>query len=45
MEFGLDLRVIDMHADAIMNIVFDLENNEDFHEVLQAIGAPSVRIV
>jgi hypothetical protein len=40
-EFDLDLRVLDSHEDASMNILFDLEAHEDIVEVLRTLGVPS----
>jgi hypothetical protein len=40
-EFGLDLRVIDAHEEASLNIIFDLEAHEDIVEVLRTLGVPS----
>ena len=40
-EFGLDLRVLDTHEDASLNILFDLEAHEDIVEVLRTLGVPS----
>jgi len=43
-EFGLDLRVLSMHQDSTMNIVFDLDESEDLREVLTALGIPRVSV-
>jgi hypothetical protein len=40
-EFGLDLRVFDMHQDTTLNIVFDIDEDEELRDVLAAIGVPS----
>jgi len=40
-EFGLDLRVLETHEDASLNILFDLEAHEDIVEVLRTLGVPS----
>jgi hypothetical protein len=40
-EFGLDMRVFDMHQDTTLNIVFDLDEDEELRDVLAAIGVPS----
>jgi hypothetical protein len=40
-EFGLDMRVLDLHADSAMNILFDIEEHEDLREVLRALGVGS----
>jgi hypothetical protein len=40
-EFGLDMRVLDMHQDTTLNIVFDLDEDEELRDVLAAIGVPS----
>jgi hypothetical protein len=40
-EFGLDLRVLDTHEDASLNVLFDLESHEDIVEVLRTLGVPS----
>jgi hypothetical protein len=39
-EFGLDLRVLEAHADASLNILFDLDEHEDLTEVLNSLGVP-----
>lgn len=39
-EFGLDMRMLDMHQDTTLNIVFDLDEDEELREVLAAIGVP-----
>lgn len=39
-EFGLDMRVLGDHPETTMNIVFDLEEDEDLLDVLNAIGIP-----
>jgi hypothetical protein len=44
-EFGLDMRVLNLQPDTIMNIVFDMEDGEDIHEMLRAIGVPNAQIV
>ena len=40
-EFGLDLRVLESHEEASLNIIFDLEAHEDIVEVLRTLGVPS----
>lgn len=40
-EFGLDLRVFDMHQDTTLNIVFDIAEDEELLDVLASIGVPS----
>jgi hypothetical protein len=42
-EFGLDVRALDLQLDTIMNIVFDVDENEDIREMLAAIGVPNAR--
>jgi hypothetical protein len=44
-EFGLDVRALDLQLDTIMNIVFDVDENEDIREMLRAIGVPNARTV
>lgn len=44
-EFGLDVRALDLQLDTIMNIVFDVDENEDLREMLRAIGVPNARTV
>lgn len=44
-EFGLDMRVLDLQLDTIMNIVFDVDESENIHDMLRAMGVPSARTV
>lgn len=39
-EFGLDLRVLEEHAEASLNILFDLEEHENLDEVFRTLGVP-----
>jgi len=39
-EFGLDLRVLEEHAEASLNILFDLEEHENLEEVFRTLGVP-----
>lgn len=44
-EFGLDVRALNLQLDDIMNIVFDVDETENIHEMLGAMGVPNVRTV
>jgi len=39
-EFGLDLRVLEAHEEASLNILFEIEDNENLEEVFRTLGVP-----
>lgn len=39
-EFGLDLRVLEAHEEASLNILFELEDHENIEEVFSSLGVP-----
>jgi hypothetical protein len=41
-EFGLDLRILEAHEEASLNVLFELEDHENIEEVFRSLGVPSV---
>lgn len=39
-EFGLDLRVLEAHEEASLNVLFELEDHENIEEVFRSLGVP-----
>jgi hypothetical protein len=37
-EFGLDLRILESHEQASLNILFELEEHENLEEVLRSLN-------
>lgn len=42
-EFGLDIQSMNLQPDTIMNIVFDVEEDEDLQEMFRVLGVPNAQ--
>jgi hypothetical protein len=41
-EFGLDLRILEAHEEASLNILFELADHENIDEVFTSLGVPGL---